>query len=65
LGVLRRFNVRENQYFELRGEFFNAINDPSFAMTYGNEYINSGTFGQLTATSTNPRTIQLALKYIF
>jgi len=59
---------------DFRAEFFNAFNHPQFA----NPDLNAGlsapqlglvapnpTFGHITAASTNPRIIQLALKLSF
>lgn len=48
---------------EFRAEFFNAFNHPQFADP--STSFNTGTFGQIFGTVTNPRVIQLALKYNF
>jgi len=49
--------------FEFRAEFFNAFNTPQFSNP-GTTFGVTG-FGQITATSVNPRIIQLAVKYSF
>jgi hypothetical protein len=53
----------ESQSVEFRGEFFNTFNHPQF----NNPILaaNSGTFGQISSASVNPRIVQLALKYSF
>jgi hypothetical protein len=49
---------------EFRAEFFNAFNHPSFANP--NSSISApGAFGKSTATTTNPRQIQLVGKFFF
>jgi Carboxypeptidase regulatory-like domain/TonB dependent receptor len=65
VAVLRQFKVREGQHLEFRAEFYNVLNHPSFMISYGNEYLGSGTYDDITATSTNARIIQFALKYTF
>jgi hypothetical protein len=63
-SLIKTTNFTEKQTLEFRTEFFNLFNHPQFGnpATSGN---TPSTFGQITATSTNPRLIQLALKYIF
>jgi hypothetical protein len=62
---------------QLRAEFFNAFNTPSFSdpdTDVGTAEVNasgtsmlafSNTFGRITSTSVNPRIIQLAIKLFF
>ncbi len=62
LGLSRIFNVRENQSFEFRAEAFNAPNhmnplNPGTTLT-------GADFGRIRSAS-DPRIIQLALKYVF
>jgi len=62
MGLARRFQVRERQALEVRGEAFNVLNhvnplDPVTTLT-------STTFGTIQAAS-DPRSLQLALKYMF
>ena len=55
--------IHEDARLQFRAEFFNLFNHPQFAVPALNAGL--GSFGQITATSVNPRLIQLALKYIF
>jgi len=48
---------------ELRAELFNAMNTAQFANPDNN--FSSPTFGVISATSVNPRVVQLALKFKF
>jgi len=49
---------------EFRAEFFNAFNHPNFANP--DLQVSDGpTFGQITATASNPRLMQFALKLVF
>jgi hypothetical protein len=62
-SVFRNFSIIERVQLQLRGEFFNVFNHTNFAnpsATLGNP-----NFGVITATSSGPRTIQLALKLNF
>jgi hypothetical protein len=57
---------------QFRADFFNALNHPNFAGP-DNTYTCSnpptctqtGAFGEITSMSTNPRVIQLALRFAF
>jgi hypothetical protein len=55
--------IRESMTFLFRAEFFNAFNKPQFA----NPDVSTAdaTFGQILATSVNPRIIQFAVKLNF
>ncbi len=62
VAIDRRFMLKENLGFELRGDFFNIVNhgnwsNPTLAQ-------NSAQFGQITSFS-SPRIIQLAAKFLF
>ncbi len=72
ISILKTTQIFEKQTLQFRAEFFNAFNHPQFTNpNYGQGAIYalpnfaSGSFGQITSTSVNPRVIQLALKYIF
>ena len=54
---------QEGGSLQLRADFFNALNHPNFAGP-DNAY-STANFGKITATSTNPRVIQLALRFAF
>ncbi len=54
---------KEGASMQLRADFFNALNHPNFAGP--NNSASTGTFGDITSMSTNPRVIQLALRFSF
>ncbi|MGH9971181.1 MAG: TonB-dependent receptor domain-containing protein [Pyrinomonadaceae bacterium] len=55
--------LREGANVEFRTEFFNVFNHPQFANP--DSSVTNATFGQITATSVNPRIIQFGLKLNF
>jgi hypothetical protein len=58
IGSGERYNV------QFRLEAFNALNHPNFAAP--NTGVNNGTsFGQITGTASNPRELQLAVKFVY
>ena len=62
MGVTRKFQVRENQAIEFRAEAFNIpdhadLGNPTLTLT-------NAKFGQIQSAS-DPRIMQLALKYVF
>lgn len=48
---------------QLRGDAFNVWNHPTFA--FGNQDINSPTFGQVTSTSNSARVLQVGALFNF
>ncbi len=63
---MKRTSIRrlgESGNFELRAEFFNAFNTPQFANPGTN--VSAANFGVISATSVNPRVVQLAVKINF
>ena len=62
VGVTRKFQVRENHSVEFRAEAFNIPNhvNPGTPTTT----LNSSQFGRILSAS-DPRIMQLALKYVF
>ena len=79
-SVIRRFPISESKNIEVRAEFFNLFNHVNYANPISNlnavsssggsidangRIISPGDFGRITATSNNPRLIQLALKLNF
>ena len=63
MSLAKTFRVKEAQSLEFRTEFFNTFNHPQFLNPATN--VGLASFGQITATSVNPRLIQFALKYLF
>jgi hypothetical protein len=79
-GVTRRFTIREHKSIELRGDFFNLLNHVNLAnpisdlnavaasggtLNAAGQVVSPGSFGQIISASSNPRLIQLALKFRF
>jgi hypothetical protein len=64
LGVGKKFNVTESNYFDFRAEFFNFTNTPSFAAPNRN-FSDLNTFGRITGVVGPPRILEFALKYYF
>ncbi len=79
MSIIKRFNISETKKFELRGEFFNAFNHPQFTPGYigtvrltdntnTNAFLAAGedSFNKLTENfPSNPRSIQIVLRFIF
>ena len=63
LSVERSFYIRERYRLQFRGEFFNALNHPTFG-TPGNN-ITSSSGGQISSTVNAARVVQMALKLYF
>ena len=62
-SVLKKFNIDERRYFQLRFEFFNVLNHPTFAAP--NLQATSTSFGTITAVGNRPRTVQLGARFVF
>jgi hypothetical protein len=64
LSLFKKFPITEGSNFEIRGEFFNALNTPNFGGP--GTGITSSTWGVVTMTQANdPRLIQLTARYNF
>jgi hypothetical protein len=63
-SIIKTTIFREKHTVQFRAEFFNLANHPQFANP-GNAVQTPATFGLINATTTAPRIIQLALKYLF
>jgi hypothetical protein len=63
VSLAKTFRMTESQRLELRVEFFNLPNHVNFNLPQ--ERMNRGNFNKITSQSTNPRQIQLALRYSF
>lgn len=62
--MFKNFPMGEARNLEFRAEFFNAFNHPSFANPAA-DITEPEAFGKSTATTTNPREIQLVAKFRF
>ena len=58
-------NITEKQSVLFRFELFNAFNHAQFNNPVTTQNTLGSTFGVIQSTATNPRIIQLALKYVF
>jgi len=80
LSVTRRFSISDSKNIELRAEVFNLFNVANFAtpisnlsavpassidLVTGQIIGDPGDFGRILSTSSNPRLIQLAVKFNF
>jgi hypothetical protein len=71
--AMKNTRITERVGLDFRAEFFNAFNHPQFAIpnnlsagtAVSGSFFADPTFGQITATSVNPRLIQFAMKLIF
>jgi len=59
----KNFAITENHKLEFRFEVFNAPNHPNWGQP--GTTLRTPTFGVIGSTRTDPRDIQLALKYSF
>jgi hypothetical protein len=62
-SLAKYFPIREGMNLQFRGEFFNLLNHPNWGLpgtTFG-----TATFGRITSTTGDPRTLQFALKFLF
>ncbi len=62
-SLLKQFDIREQMYFQLRLEAFNAVNHPVFGAP--NTTISSTSFGLITSQANLPRQIQLGARFVF
>ncbi len=63
LGVVREFAVAEKARFEMRGEFFNALNHTNLGTP--NRFVNTSSFGSVTEVATPGREIQVSARLSF
>jgi Carboxypeptidase regulatory-like domain/TonB-dependent Receptor Plug Domain len=64
LGIQKTFPVTEGSAIDFRAEFFNFTNTPKFGQPV-NDFSTGPAFGLITSSASNPRVVQLALKYRF
>jgi hypothetical protein len=63
ISITKDTPIREGHTFQFRTEFYNAFNHSQFANP--DTARQNATFGQINATSVNPRIIQFGFKYLF
>lgn len=65
LAIVKNWQLfKEGYRLQFRAEAYNALNHPSFALPQTSN-INSGQFGEITATSSTARVWQFALRFDF
>ncbi len=62
-SLLKRFNVSERAYLQLRLEAFNVLNHPTFAAP--NTTATNAGFGLITSQANRPRQLQLGARFVF
>ena len=71
MSLFKNIRVGEKVAMQIRGEFFNVFNHPSFSnpsatlVTTSSGTISASSFGNITSTSNNPRQIQLGARLTF
>ncbi len=68
-AILKDTHLTERQSIQLRADFYNMFNHPSFyggdPVYLGDQNVNSNTFGKISETVSSPRVIQFGLYYRF
>jgi hypothetical protein len=62
-SLLKRFDVNEHTYFQLRLEAFNVINHPTFGAP--NTTVTNASFGIINSQANRPRTLQIGARFVF
>ena len=65
LSLIKTTKLTERQTLQFRAEFFNILNHPQFGNPNLAQNAGPTSFGVISTTSTNPRLVQFALKYLF
>jgi len=71
MSLFKNIRIGERVKIQIRGEFFNVFNHPSFSnpgatlVTTSSGSISAASFGNITSTSNNPRQIQLGARLTF
>ena len=63
LAIDREFAVAEKARFEVRGEFFNALNHTNLGTP--NRFVNTANFGSITEVATPGREVQVSARLSF
>jgi hypothetical protein len=61
LALVKHLSISHEAGFEFRAEMFNITNTPAFGQPNGS--FGSASFGSITNTTTDPRVIQLAIRF--
>jgi hypothetical protein len=62
-SMLKNLNFMEKRYLQLRFEFFNVLNHPTFSAP--NRQATNGQFGVISSMADRPRTIQVGARLVF
>jgi hypothetical protein len=62
-SMLKRFDIREKMYLQLRFEVFNVMNHASFS--FPNVAPTNSAFGLITGQSNQPRSIQVGARFVY
>ena len=71
MSLFKNVKIGEKVTMQIRGEFFNAFNHPSFSnpsatlVTTSSGSISAASFGNITSISNNPRQIQMGARLTF
>lgn len=67
ISIAKRWTIREGHSLIFRTELFNAFNNVNFRKPGGriSENWSSSRRGRISSTTTSPRQIQFALRYMF
>ena len=63
MSLAKSFSITERIHMELRGDFVNALNHPSF--NFPNSDLSNGNVGQINSTTVAPRSGQLGARISF
>ena len=63
LSMLKRFNINEKTYFQLRAEAFNLMNHAAFSAP--NVAATNASFGLITAQANRSRQLQFGVRFVF
>lgn len=62
-SLLKKIDLKESAYLQLRFECFNVLNHPTFSAP--NVQASNASFGLITSTANRPRTIQVGARLVF
>jgi hypothetical protein len=62
-SMLKKFQIREKSYFQIRGEIFNLMNHPVFGAP--NNTASNSAFGTITTQANRSRMVQFVARLVF